>query len=237
MSQDDVKTDATHLLVSQLLVPEILKVTFLAGMIVVAEQLNHWVGGTLWPVSWPLGVQLVFAMLFGQFFEYWFHRLAHTNPLLWRLHATHHSPGRLYFFNAGRFHPLDTAISYIVATVPFLLLGAPDDIILLFSLWAGVHGLFQHCNIKLRLGPLNWIFSMAELHRWHHSRVLDEANRNFGNNIIFWDLVFGTYFNPKDREASPDVGMAENAGSFPKDWWGQVKSPFFQPELWDTSGV
>ena len=225
-SQSDVVTDAVHNLVSQMLLPEFLKVFLLGAMLALAQHGSAWYGGTLWPVSLPLPIQLVFAMIFSQFWEYWAHRLAHTWPPLWRLHATHHSPGRLYFFNAGRFHPLDTAIAYIVTTVPLVLMGAPDDIVLLYTVWAGVHGIFQHCNIRLRLGPLNYVFSMAELHRWHHSRVLEEANSNYGNNIIFWDLVFGTYFLPKDREAPVDVGLSDDGMDFPKDYVGQILSPF-----------
>ena len=64
--------------------------------------------------------------------------------------------------------------------------------LLLYTVWVSVHGLFQHCNVRLRLGPLNYIFSMCELHRWHHSLKLEEANSNYGNNILFWDLVFDT---------------------------------------------
>ena len=33
--------------------------------------------------------------------------MMHEVPWLWRFHATHHSAPRLYWLNAGRFHPLD----------------------------------------------------------------------------------------------------------------------------------
>jgi ornithine lipid hydroxylase len=230
-SQSDVLTDALHNLVSQMLLPEFLKVFLLGAMLAAAQWVSAGYGGSLWPSELPLALQLVFAMLFSQFWEYWAHRLAHTWPPLWRLHATHHSPGRLYFFNAGRFHPLDTAIAFIVSTAPLVLLGAPDTIVLLYTVWAGVHGIFQHCNIRLRLGPLNYVFSMAELHRWHHSRVLEEANTNFGNNIIFWDLVFGTFFHPRDRQPPIEVGLSGDGLDFPSDYVGQLLSPIRWKQL------
>ena len=93
-----------------------------------------------------------------------------------------------------------------------------------------VHGLFQHANIVLRLGPLNWIFSMAELHRWHHSRRVEESNTNFGQNLIIWDIVFGTRFLPADREPPRDIGIAE-LPSFPMDYWGQLMSPLRWNEI------
>jgi len=66
---------------------------------------------------------------------------------------------------------------------------------------------------------------MAELHRWHHSRRLEESNTNFGQNLIVWDVVFGTRFLPKDREPPADIGIA-GLPAFPMDYWGQLVSPF-----------
>jgi sterol desaturase/sphingolipid hydroxylase (fatty acid hydroxylase superfamily) len=137
----------------------------------------------------------------------------------------HHSAPRLYFLNAVRFHPVDIALSTFSPMIPLILLGADGRLIALFGLVSAVHGLFQHANIVLELGPLNWFFSMAELHRWHHSRLLEESNTNFGQNLIVWDIVFGTRFLPKDREPPSDIGIA-GLPSFPMDYWGQLVSPF-----------
>ena len=105
-----------------------------------------------------------------------------------------------------------------------LALGAGGDLMVMFSTWIAVHGLYQHCNVDLKLGPLNYIFSMAELHRWHHSLSMEEANHNFGNNIIFWDIVFGTMFWPKDRTPSEDIGIGDMP-DFPPGYIGQLLSP------------
>jgi sterol desaturase/sphingolipid hydroxylase (fatty acid hydroxylase superfamily) len=77
------------------------------------------------------------------------------------------------------------------------------------------------------------LFSMAELHRWHHSRVLEEANSNYGNNIILWDLIFGTFYHPKDREPSEDVGLSD-IPDFPKDYLGQLLSPVRWKQIHNT---
>jgi sterol desaturase/sphingolipid hydroxylase (fatty acid hydroxylase superfamily) len=69
---------------------------------------------------------------------------------------------------------------------------------------------------------------MAEVHRFHHSKLLAEGNNNYGNNIILWDLVFGTFLWPKDRQASVEVGLADMP-DFPKDYVGQVLSPWRWP--------
>ncbi|MGB0590835.1 MAG: sterol desaturase family protein [Myxococcota bacterium] len=221
-SQGDIITDLWHGLVSNVTLPEVLKLGLLAALVSVDASAGGGVG--LWPDEWPLGAQLALALIVGQFGEYWAHRLLHTVPFLWRFHAVHHSPGRLYFLNAARFHPVDTALLFCVGLAPLMVLGAGPDLMLLMMTWISTHGLFQHCNIHLRLGPLNYVFSMAELHRWHHSLDLKEANRNYGNNILFWDLVFGTVYWPKDRDASSTIG--NNIPGYPKGYLAQLLAPF-----------
>ena len=224
-SRNDITTDSIHALVSMIAIPQLLEIGLTIVMLAVALALSESVGFAVWPNEWPVLVQLPLALIVSQFGEYWVHRGMHEKPLLWRVHATHHSPERLYWLNAARFHPFDTIISYTVAITPLLILGVPKDVMVLQTLWISVHGLFQHCNVHLKLGPLNYIFSMAELHRWHHSLKIEEANTNYGNNIIFWDIVFGTIYYPKDLEAGESIGLSD-IENFPEDYLGQVASPF-----------
>ena len=228
-TQNDIKTDIMHALVSMTLVPHILDIALAVTLLGVALNLSNIVGFAFWPYDWNIIMQLTLAMLISQFGEYWVHRFMHEKPFLWRFHATHHSPKRLYFLNAARFHPIDTGASHLSAYPPLVILGAGEEVLLLVAIWIYVHGMFQHCNIHLKLGWLNYIFSMAEIHRWHHSLVLEESNANYGNNIIFWDIVFGTMFFPKDNKAKQYVGIA-NLPNFPQKYISQILSPF----KWDT---
>jgi sterol desaturase/sphingolipid hydroxylase (fatty acid hydroxylase superfamily) len=221
----DIGTDSIHVVVSQGLVPALMESLIAAAVLHLSLSASAWLGHSIWPDTWPLVAQLGLALVGAQFFEYWFHRLCHTTPFLWRFHATHHSAERLYFLNAGRFHPFDTAVSVVLSFGTLMFLGASEVVMLLMACWITVHGLFQHCNVHLRLGPLNWIFSMAELHRWHHSLVLEEANSNYGNNILLWDIVFGTVYWPPDKDASAEIGIGDMA-RFPQSWWGHMRSPF-----------
>ncbi len=190
--------------------------------------LGAWLAGAvglgLWPHHWPLALQLALALLVGELFQYWVHRLEHEREILWRLHATHHSAPRLYWLNAGRFHFVDIWLNNVAAHLPLVALGAGVEIFVLWTLFSAVHGTFQHANLQLRLGPLNWIFSMAELHRWHHSRRIAESNTNYGQNLIVWDVVFGTRFLPKDREPPVDIGLAD-LPAFPMTYFAQLASP------------
>jgi sterol desaturase/sphingolipid hydroxylase (fatty acid hydroxylase superfamily) len=176
------------------------------------------------------------ALVIVEFGQYWVHRLEHEVDFLWRFHALHHSAPRLYWLNASRFHAIDIGINALAANMVMVALGASAEVLVLWLLVSSVHGVFQHANIPARLGPLNWIFSMAELHRWHHSRLVEEANTNYGQTLVIWDVVFGTRFLPKDREPPRDIGLADLSG-FPMTYFAQVLSPFRWSEIKKASGL
>ena len=101
-------------------------------------------------------------------------------------------------------------------------LGAPPEIFTLWVVTASVHGICQHANMQMRIGPLNWVFSMAELHRWHHSRLVRESNTNYGCAIILWDRIFGTYSNG----ATTEIGTGPTEPSL----WQKFQMPFVEPD-------
>ena len=224
-SHGDTQTDCIHLLVSMLMIPKALDLVMQMTLLSVAVWLTAHIGQDLWPKDWPLLAQLIPALLISQFGEYWAHRAMHEIPFFWRFHAVHHSPERLYWLNAARFHPVDTAILLVIGMAPLIILGAGPDVLLLFTVWISTHGMFQHCNIRVRLGPLNYLFSMAELHRWHHALEPEQSNANYGNNILFWDLVFGTVYYPKDRRAPAKIGLRGGA-DFPRSYGAQILAPW-----------
>jgi len=221
----DVRTDLSHAMVSGLAAPEALRPFVHAGAVVVAGWLSRTLGVGLWPSGWPLLAQLALALVVGELGQYWFHRWQHETELLWRVHATHHSAERLYWLNAGRFHPIDFLMLWVAWYAPLVALGCGEPVLALFAVFTAVHGLFQHANLEVRLGPLNWIFSMAELHRWHHSRTVAEANHNYGANLIVWDVVFGTRFLPRGRRPPTEIGIAD-LPAFPQGYFAQLAAPF-----------
>jgi sterol desaturase/sphingolipid hydroxylase (fatty acid hydroxylase superfamily) len=228
-SHGDVRTDLLHNLVN-FWIPEVYAVLFVGTLTVVGAWLSKAIGMELWPARWPLLAQLLLALVIGELGTYWIHRMMHEHAFLWRFHAAHHSAPRLYWLNAGRFHPLDLFAQQFLALTPLVLMGADTRIIALHTLFTAVHGMFQHCNVDIRLGPLNWFFSMAELHRWHHSKHLEEANTNYGANIIWWDIVFRSRFLPSDREPPTEIGIAA-LPNFPGGYWAHLLSPIRWKEI------
>jgi sterol desaturase/sphingolipid hydroxylase (fatty acid hydroxylase superfamily) len=206
------------------IVERVIQIVLAPAAVAIGGWLSGHVQTWLWPTPWPLLIQLLIALVFAEFFKYWGHRFMHEWDGLWRFHAVHHSVPRLYWLNASRFHPVDIGIDTALGVLPLVAIGCTEEVIALFILVSAVHGIFQHCNLDIRLGPLNLFFSMAELHRWHHSRTVAEANHNYGNNLIIWDLVFGTYFLPRDRTPPEDIGLAD-LPNFPTTFIGQLLAP------------
>ena len=184
----------------------------------------------LWPAHWPLVAQGFLALLLGDFFRYWFHRAEHAWLPLWRIHATHHSAERIYFLNGPRLHPLEIALSGVLQQVPLVLLGASEEALALSLALTVAIGRFQHGNLALTLGPLNYVFSAPAPHRWHHVRDPRTAACNFGGDVLVWDLLFGTFFLPRDREPSDDVGIPDG-DQFPRGIGGVLASPFAWPRF------
>ncbi len=184
----------------------------------------------LWPTTWPVLAQGVLAMVLADFFRYWLHRGLHRVPALWRLHATHHSAKRLYFYNGARIHPLEVVLSALVGSPVLLLLGVTPEALAMAFVMGRVIGRFQHCNLDIGRSWLDFVFSSPRNHRWHHSMDLDEASCNYGGDIVLWDHVFGTFYLPRDKEPPDQIGIGPMA-DFPMGIGGLLLSPFRWSEI------
>ena len=217
--RSDVASDALFMVFVQTLLPRALA----AGLTLAMAALTHaHAPSAWWPHQWPLFGQALLMVLAVDFLRYWLHRACHTFPALWRLHEVHHSPDILYALNVGRFHPLEKVLHFSLDTVPFVLLGIAPEVVAAYFLFYAVNGFFQHSNLRLRYGFLNYVVGSAETHRWHHARDPKVAYCNFGNTTIVWDLLFGTWYLPKARNL--EIGILDR--DYPRDFWSQMFTPF-----------
>lgn len=180
-------------------------------------------GYGIWPRTWPMAVQVFMAIIVAEFGLYWAHRIAHEWPWLWRFHAVHHSVTRLWIVNTGRFHFVDSFKSIAIGMAILLALGAPMEVLIWLSAITAYIGILTHCNVDMKFGPLSRWFNTPELHRWHHSRDLREGNKNYSENIMLWDHVFGTYYNARHYRPPVDIGIAE---PMPPGFLQQLAWPF-----------
>lgn len=183
--------------------------------------------GEVWAIaSLSFFVQCCIALLISDLPLYLFHRACHRSKgFLWRLHAIHHVPDRLYSLNFARFHPLNVFANSFLTLLPLIALGAPPRIIFMVAITQKTHGVLTHTNFDFRLGPLNRIFSMAELHRWHHVRNIENANGNFGGTLSIWDSLFGTRKLPLASVKSQPIGTM-NPNLAQATLWSQLTGVF-----------
>lgn len=210
--------DLLHTILTKGFVQVVVLMTAVIGFadLVAAE------GGAWWPRAWPIAVQVGIGLVVVEFGLYWAHRLSHEWPFLWRFHAVHHSVERLWFFNTGRFHLVDTVVSLAFGQVLLLLAGAPGDVVIWTGAITAFIGILTHCNVDMRTGWLDYVFNTPRLHRWHHSRDPVEGNSNYGENLMLFDLLFGTYLRPSRRPPA-NIGID---GPMPADFLGQLAQPF-----------
>ena len=220
--KQEMGQDVIFMVLIQGVLPKLLA----AGVILaLSENLDepHLLAEGLWPAQWPVPLQMLLMMVLADGLRYWLHRWAHEWEPLWRFHAVHHSPHKLYWLNVGRFHPIDKGLQVLFDTLPFLFLGVGGQVLSLYIVCYAINGFFQHCNVDLRLGILNYLISGPELHRWHHSKLKQESNHNYGNNLIIWDLLFGTRYLPKERTVE-ELGLVNRL--YPSAFLKQMTLPF-----------
>ena len=204
----------------------VVRATAFAGLVGLGGYLSVAVGRGLWPTNWPLLAQIALSLVVGEFGVYWAHRLMHAYSALWRIHALHHSPPHLYLLASARSHPFNAILVHSLQVGPVVFLGAGPEVIAATALVTASTGLLQHANVVMHTEWLNWLFATPDLHRTHHSVELEESNTNYGNNLILWDLVFGTRLTGHRPAEYGVTGVA-----WPETYLGQLATPFTYDRL------
>ena len=197
----------------------------LATIAVAVQEMSPIIGQGIWPSTLNPVVQVLLLLSVKDFFRYWYHRWMHENEFMWRWHAVHHSSERLYWFNGTRSHPLEGLVSSFLWGIPLAFIQAPVEIVFVTGLLGRTIGRFQHTNMDVILGPFDYIFSSPKNHRYHHSKKIEEGNSNYGGDVIFWDILFGTFHLPKGETPSDDIGI-NGMPNYPKTFLGLMLAPF-----------
>ncbi len=135
----------------------------------------------------------------SSFVYYWLHRVQHESVFFWRMHATHHHITKMSCLRGDRTHPLEYLSLAISGPIFLALLGASDDVIAVSAAFGMWNGKLNHSNLPLISMPVyDWVFATAQQHHCHHAHKREQADSNYGCNIILWDRLFGTYCGDTD---------------------------------------
>lgn len=179
----------------------------------------------------PIIAAIALFLIFDDLTQYWWHRLSHTVPWLYKLHRPHHNaeylsvrivyrnnlfyyammPG-LWFSGALIYFGLGWVYAGYIVVKMLVIIGAHSDV-----RWdAPLYKITW-------LSPIMWVvertISTPATHSAHHGKFADDGvtnyKGNFGNLLFFWDVLFGTakitrrYPDQMGVENLPDTSTAE----------------------------
>lgn len=181
-------------------------------------------------VNIGFGWHIVAFLIFDDMTQYWWHRLSHISPTMWKLHRPHHV-----------IEEMGVLVTYRNAILYYALMPGIWFSAILIYLGMGYAYLF-YLPVKLTvillahsetrwdrflyrykwLHPLAWVIertiSTPSTHFAHHGLTADDKishpNGNFGNLLFFWDVLFGT---------------AKITRKYPTKYgaWNQMKEPWY----------
>ena len=161
------------------------------------NQIPIW---ALWIITF-ISIDLVF---------YIYHRMSHRIRFLWAIHLSHHSSEEMNFavsFRQAWFGPISKIPFFMVLP----LLGFDPTIVAVAGVISTLWGIVGHTQVIGKLGPLEWIFNTPSHHRVHHGSNKQYIDKNYGNLLIIWDRMFGT-FEPEEEEVK--FGLVNNVNTF-----------------------
>ncbi len=163
------------------------------GIALFAEG-HRW--GLLNSLPVPRWIAILTSLLLLDLAIYLQHVMFHAVPALWRIHRMHHADLDFDVTTGVRFHPFEIVISMAFKFAVVVALGTPAAAVLAFEVLLNATSMFNHGNLGIPVGAdrmLRRFVVTPDMHRVHHSIVVDETNSNFGFNLPWWDRLLGTY--------------------------------------------
>lgn len=158
--------------------------------------------------TWPALAVLGLFLVFDDLTQYWWHRLSHTIPWLYKLHRPHHNAEylsiRVVYRNNLFYYAMMPGLWFSGALIFF---GGgwvyAFYIVVKMSVIYGAHSDVRWDEKLYRipwLSPVMWVvervISTPATHSAHHGKHKDDGvtyyKGNYGNLLFFWDVLFGT---------------------------------------------
>jgi sterol desaturase/sphingolipid hydroxylase (fatty acid hydroxylase superfamily) len=140
------------------------------------------------------------AYFIATFVFYWWHRWRHEVHALWLgFHQIHHSPQRIEVITSFYKHPVEMIVNSLIGSaLVYTVLGLSLEGGTVYTACTALGEFFYHTNIRTPRW-IGFFFQRPEMHRIHHQ--FGRHKNNYGD-IVWWDMLFGTYENPKEFKAT-----------------------------------
>lgn len=123
---------------------------------------------------------------------YWYHRLAHEINAFWAVHVVHHQSEDFNYTVSARITVFQAVVRCMFwAVLP--LIGFPPLMISIFLLIHGIYPFFIHTRALGKWGWFEKILVTPTHHGIHHASNPEYLDKNYGDVLIIWDKLFGTF--------------------------------------------
>jgi sterol desaturase/sphingolipid hydroxylase (fatty acid hydroxylase superfamily) len=195
--RDEWQTDLAYFAVNYLLVSIILLVS-----LNIAPVFFGWAVSDKFQVivrSWAIPVQFIAVVFIADLAQYTVHRIYHHVPLLWKMHAVHHSAKAMDWLASSRINFFEILITRSAIFLPLYLLGFSHEALAGYIALFHFQAVFIHANFGMNFGWLNYFLVTPQYHHWHHSDDEKAMDINYAVNIPIIDMLFGTFYLPKGK--------------------------------------
>ncbi|WP_462265634.1 sterol desaturase family protein [Mucilaginibacter sp.] len=151
----------------------------------------------------PAFLSVLIQILLIDFFVYWWHRINHKIPMLWKFHKFHHEDESMNSTTAVRFHTIELFFSVLAKAVFLVLMGITVTGLVAYGILFFPVVLLVHSNICINTKldyKLRRLIVSPLMHRIHHSKIISETNSNYGSIFPFWDRFFKSYTKAPSSE-------------------------------------
>lgn len=158
--------------------------------------------------------QWLFLFVFTDFIWYWYHRFGHEVNILWAAHVVHHQSEDFNYSVSARITVFQSVARGIFWCLLPLLGFAPSATFIMLLIH-GAYPFFTHTQLIGKLGLLEYFLVTPSHHRVHHSSNPEYLDKNYGDVLIIWDKLFGTFVEEK---SAPVYGLTTPLKSYSFLW-------------------
>jgi sterol desaturase/sphingolipid hydroxylase (fatty acid hydroxylase superfamily) len=220
--RDDWREDLFYFFVSSLFVQSLTYMSLTPSLQLV--QGTGWATGFREMVaSQPLILQFFEIMFVTDFVQYWFHRLFHEIPWLWKFHAVHHLAHKMDWIAGSRMHVFEIVLLRAFTTVPMYFMGYSEPALYAYIFFVYLFSVFVHSNVRFQFELMQHILCTPRFHHWHHGVEKESININYAVHFPILDRLFGTYHMPGEEWP---VGYGISGHPVPSGYFAQFRYPF-----------
>ncbi len=147
---------------------------------------------------------------------YWYHRFAHEINAFWAVHVVHHQSEDFNYTVSARITVFQSVVRCMFWSV-LPLIGFPAVMITSLLLVHGLYPFFIHTQALGKWGWFEKVMVTPTHHGIHHASNEEYLDKNYGDVLIIWDKLFGTFAKEK-KDVKIVYGLTKQLNSHSFLW-------------------